>query len=184
MEKHTGNNPWKCLNTRKIYENPWILVEEDQVLRPNGSEGIYGRVHMHNQAIGIIPLAENMDTWLVGQYRYTLNEYSWEIPTGGGPMYEDKLYSAKRELREETGLHANKWRQLLRIHTSNSVTDEEGFIFLAEDLKLGKPDFDDTEDIQIWRLPLKDALDMAMDGRITDSMSLAAILKLSRMINL
>jgi len=184
MKKQIGNNPWKCLNTRKIYENPWILVEEDQVLRPNGSEGIYGRVHMYNQAIGIIPLAENMDTWLVGQYRYPLNEYSWEIPTGGGPMHEDKLYSAKRELREETGLIANKWRQLLRIHTSNSITDEEGFIFLAEDLKLGETDFDDTEDLQIWRLPLKDALDMAMDGRITDSMSLVAILKLSKILKL
>lgn len=182
--KPVKKNPWKRLDTQKKYDNPWILVEEDQVLRPNGTKGIYGRIHMHNRAIGIIPLAKNMDTWLVGQYRYTLNEYSWEIPTGGGPMHEDKLYSAKRELREETGLSANKWQQLLRIHTSNSVTDEEGFIFLAEDLKLGETDFDDTEDLQVWRLPMKNALEMAMDGRITDSMSLAAILKVSRILGL
>lgn len=184
MKKHEEKNPWKCLKTRKIYENPWIVVEEDEVIRPNGFEGIYGRVHMKNKAIGIIPLANNFDTWLVGQYRYSLNEYSWEIPTGGGPIEDDIIYSARRELREETGLHAKKWKLLLRIHTSNSVTDEDGYIFLAEDLEHGETDFDDTEDLKIRRLPLVEAIQMAMDGHITDSMSLAAILKLSRLLKL
>ncbi len=178
------HNPWKCLSTRKIYENAWIRIEEDQVIRPNGSEGIYGRVHMNNKAIGIIPLADNMDIWLVGQYRYTIDEYSWEIPAGGGPFEEDILVTAQRELKEETGLTANEWLPLMRIHTSNSLTDEEAFIYLAKDLEEGETDFDETEELKIWRLQLSDALQMVMDGLITDSMSVAGILKLARSLKL
>jgi len=178
------NNPWKCLRTRKIYENAWIRVDEDDVIRPNGSRGIYGRVHMKNKAVGIIPLAANTDIWLVGQFRYTLNAYSWEIPAGGGPFNEDILETAKRELREETGLVANEWLPLLRMHTSNSLTDEEAFIYLAKDLEQKETDFDETEDLRIWRLPLKDALQMVMDGLITDSISMAGILKLARSLKI
>ncbi len=181
---YDSNNPWKCLDTRKVYENDWIRVDEDQVIRPNGSEGIYGHVHMKNKAIGIIPLAENKDIWLVGQFRYTIGEYSWEIPAGGGPFEEDILTAAQRELKEETGLTATEWLPLMRMHTSNSLTDEEAFIYLAKDLEEGETDFDETEDLKIWRLPLKDALQMVMDGLITDSISVAGILKLSRSLKL
>ncbi len=183
-DNKNSKNPWKCLSTRKIYENAWIRVDEDEVTRPNGSNGIYGRVHMKNKAVGIIPLAENNDIWLVGQFRYTLNAYSWEIPAGGGPFDEDILETAKRELREETGLLANEWLPLLRMHTSNSLTDEEAFIYLAKDLEQGETDFDETEDLSIWRLPLKDALQMVMDGLITDSISMVGILKLARALKL
>ncbi len=177
-------NPWVKTGRRKIYDNPWIRVEEDQVLRPNGTPGIYGHVHMKNKAIGIIPLDNAAHTWLVGQYRYTLNEYSWEIPTGGGPLQDDILYSAKRELREETGLSAQKWTNILRIHTSNSITDEEGFIFLAEDLTEGKPEFDETEVLKIVKIPFAEALAMVTENAITDALSIAGILKLSRILGL
>jgi 8-oxo-dGTP pyrophosphatase MutT (NUDIX family) len=177
-------NPWKTLESRQIYENDWILLVEHQVINPNGNKGIYGKVSFKNKAIGIIPLDENGNTWLVGQYRYTLNEYSWEIPMGGGSLSTDPLVSAKRELLEETGLIANKWSQILKIHTSNSVTDEEGFVFLAEELSQSSPEFDDTEKIDIKILPFKKAYEMVLENKITDSISIAGILKLGKMLDL
>lgn len=181
MEKN--KNPWKKLSSKEIYENPWIKVREDQVINPNGGKGIYGVVSMKSIAYGIIPLDEEGNTWLVGQYRYTLNEYSWEIPMGGGNKSLDPLESAKRELREETGITANRWTNFLRIHTSNSVTDEEGYVFLAQDLHFGTTEYDETEDLTIIKVPFSKALDMVMDGSITDAISIAGILKLSRLLN-
>jgi len=177
-------NPWKTLGSRQIYENDWILLAEHQVINPNGNKGIYGKVSFKNKAIGIIPLDKNGYTWLVGQYRYTLDEYSWEIPMGGGPLSIDPLVSAKRELLEETGLIANKWNRILKIHTSNSVTDEEGFVFLAEDLSQSAPEFDDTEKIDVKKLPFKKAYEMVLENKITDSISIAGILKLGKMLGL
>lgn len=155
---------------------------EDQVVRPNKSEGIYGKVQFRNKAIGIIPLDDELNTWLVGQYRYTLNEYSWEIPMGGVPLDENTLDGAKRELKEETGLMAKNWIKILKIHTSNSVTDEYGYVFVAEDLTQGDIDWDETEELQIKKLPLKTALDMVMENQITDSLSIAGILKAARIL--
>src|SRR5882672_4877860 len=129
MTKKKSKNPWKTLSSEKIYENPWIKVEEHQVINPAGGKGIYGKVHFKNIAIGIIPLDAQGNTWLVGQHRYVLDEWSWEIPEGGGPIKKNILDSAKRELKEETGLTARKWTQLMKIHLSNSVSDEVGFIF-------------------------------------------------------
>lgn len=175
-------NPWKTITKKLIYSNPWIRVEEHQVINPKGGPGIYGQVHFKNKAIGIVPLDENLNTWLIGQYRYTLEEYSWEIPMGGGPEEEDVLVSAQRELREETGLSAERWTNILRIHTSNSVTDEEGFVFLAEGLTYGETEFDDTEDLQIQKLPILDSVGMVMNGEITDAISIAGILKVEKIL--
>lgn len=177
-------NPWQKLSGKLIYDNSWIRVEEDQVINPTGGRGIYGKVHFKNKAIGIIPLDEYQNTWLVGQYRYALDEYSWEIPMGGGPIGQDILISAQRELKEETGLIALRWIQIMRIHTSNSVTDEEGFIFLAEELTEGKPAFDETEELVLKKLPFAEALEMVMQGKITDSLSVAGILKVARLLNI
>lgn len=175
-------NPWKTLSKKPIYENPWIRVEEHQVITPAGKEGIYGKVHFKNRAMAIIPIDYEGYTWLVGQYRYTLDEYSWEIPMGGGPNDLDLLESAKRELKEETGLLANKWTELLKIHTSNSVTDEWGLIYLAEDLTQGETEFEETEQLLIKKLPFKEALEMVMSGQITDSISVAGLLKAARIL--
>lgn len=178
----SDKNPWKTLKTEMKYDNPWIKVEEDQVINPSGGEGIYGRVHFKNIAVGIIPIDEEGNTWLVGQYRYPLERYSWEIPEGGCPEGEEKLACAKRELKEETGLSANKWQELLCIHTSNSVSDEVGFVYLATELSVGATEFEETEDLAIKKLPFKDVVEMVMDGRITDSISMAAILKLDKLV--
>lgn len=176
------NNPWKTLSNQKVYENNWIRLEEHQVINPAGGNGIYGKVHFKNKAIGIIPLDTKGNTWLVGQHRYTLGAYSWEIPEGGCPLGTLPLDSAKRELKEETGISANRWQQIMTFHTSNSVTDEEGFIFLAEDLSFGNNDLEETEaDLVVKKLPFRDALEMVMNGEITDSMSVAGILKVARL---
>ena len=176
MEIDESKNPWIKKSTVEIYNNPWINVAEDQVVRPNKSEGIYGHVHFKNKALGIIPLDEMKNTWLVGQYRYTLDAYSWEIPTGGVPLSEDTLAGAQRELKEETGLMATKWRQILKIHTSNSVTDEFGFIYIAEDLTQGEMEWDETEELKIMKIPFSEAFQMVMKNKITDSLSIAGIL--------
>jgi 8-oxo-dGTP pyrophosphatase MutT (NUDIX family) len=184
MSKDQYKNPWKRKSSKLIYQNPWIKLEEDQVIRPNGSEGIYGKVHFKNKALGIIPLDDQNNTWLVGQYRYTLNEYSWEIPMGGVPLGENTLEGAKRELMEETGLIAQKWTKLMRIHTSNSVTDEYGFVYLAEDLTQGEMNWDETEELLVKKLPLDEAVKMVSNGTITDAISLAGLLKVARIFGL
>ncbi|MBC7450772.1 MAG: NUDIX hydrolase [Cytophagales bacterium] len=175
-------NPWKTVRSRAIYENPWISVREEDVLKPNGAPGIYGVVSFKNKAIGVVPVDSEGYTYLVGQFRYTLNEYSWEIPEGGGPFGEAPLETAKRELAEETGFSADTWQDLGRIHTSNSVTDEEGFLFLATDLKAGESSPEDTEQLLIKRVSLKDAVAMVMSGEITDSLSIAGLLKASLIV--
>ena len=170
-------NPWKKVSSKKIYNNPWITVTEDKVITPGGKNGIYGTISFKNLAIGIIPIDGEGNTYLVGQYRYPLNEYSWEIPMGGGLLKDHPLESAKRELKEETGLTANTWNELLKIHTSNAVTDETGYIFIAQDLEQGVAEPEDTEELQVKKVSLKEAYNMAMKGEITDSLSLAGILK-------
>lgn len=185
MPPEPVKNPWTTLSGEEKYENKWIKVTEYQVLNPAGGKGIYGKVHFKNKAIGIIALDDDNYTWLVGQYRYTMDEFSWEIPEGGGPLGEPAVEAAKRELKEETGITAKKWSALLRIHTSNSVTDERGFVFLAEDLVHGDNNLEETEaDLKVKKIHLSDAVDMVMQGEITDSMSMAAILMAARMKNI
>ena len=123
-----------------------------------------------------MPLDEDGNTWLVGQERYTLGVYSWELPMGGATDGEEPIDAARRELKEETGLTASRWSQVLRLHVSNSITDEEGFVFIAQDLVEGEPDFDETEDLQIQKLPLAEAVAMVGRGEITDAISVAALL--------
>ena len=180
--KYSAVSPWQITASKDIYENNWIRVREDQVINPSGNPGIYGTVHFKNKAIGIIPVDAEYNTYLVGQYRYPLGEYSWEIPMGGGPLGIDLLESAKRELKEETGITAERWTKIARIHTSNSVTDEEGFVFLAQELGYGDTDFEDTEQLAIRKLPLPEALEMVMRDEITDSISVAGLLKVARFL--
>jgi 8-oxo-dGTP pyrophosphatase MutT (NUDIX family) len=185
MSSIDKKNPWTTLSQEDIYENPWIKLEEHQVINPAGGKGIYGKVHFKNTAIGIIPLDDKNNTWLVGQHRYVLNEWSWEIPEGGGPVNQTILESAKRELLEETGLKAKHWKEILKVHLSNSVSDEVGYVFLAQGLIEGEHKREATEaDMKVWKLPFVEALDMVMTGKITDSLSIMAILKVSKLLNL
>jgi len=171
------DNPWQTIGSREIYENAWITLREDAVIRPDGAPGIYGVVHMKNKAIGIVPIDADDHIYLVGQFRYTLDRYSWEIPEGGGPEDEDALTSAQRELLEETGLIAANWQQLGIAHLSNSVTDEEATYFLATELTQHEAQPEGTEELQVMRVPFSEALRMAQQGEITDSMSVIGILQ-------
>lgn len=172
-------NPWQTLTRKTAYDNPWIRVEHREVLNPSGGPGIYGVVHFKNTAVGIVPLDSEGCTWLVGQYRYTLERYSWEIPEGGGAVGSDPLEAAKRELLEETGITARLWTPLLELHTSNSVTDEYGVVYVAQDLELGKSQPEETEELHIRRVPFSEAVDMVMHGAITDALSMIAVLKVN-----
>jgi 8-oxo-dGTP pyrophosphatase MutT (NUDIX family) len=168
-------NPWQTRGSREIYINPWIRVREDHVIRADGQDGIYGVVEFKNYALGIVPVTDNGDTFLVGQWRYPLGAYSWEIPEGGGPLSVPLLASAQRELAEETGLTASNWTDLGPFHLSNSVTDEVGQIFLAQDLTAGDAQPEGDEVLAVRRLPLTEAYAMAMDGRITDGVSIIGL---------
>lgn len=171
--------PWRRLSSDVVYENPWIRVHHEKVLTPAGTPGIYGRVHFRNQAIGIVAIDAEDHVFLVKQFRYTRGEYSLEIPKGGGARDVEPLEIARRELKEETGYAAAKWQKLLQVQISNSVTDQDGHVFIAEQLTAGEQSLDDSEDIEVIRVPLKDAVAMACDGRITDDFSVVSLLRVA-----
>jgi 8-oxo-dGTP pyrophosphatase MutT (NUDIX family) len=175
-------NPWTIINQKEIYENPWIKLTEFEVINPAGGKGIYGKVHFNNFAVGVIPLDAELNTWLVGQYRFPLGRYSWEIPEGGGNLLEDPIEEAKRELLEETGLVAGEWTEILNMHLSNSVTDEHAIIYLARKLEQREPSPEETEKLEVKKTSLDEAIRMVETGEITDSMSVAAILRVQLLI--
>ncbi|MDF1672916.1 MAG: NUDIX hydrolase [Vicingaceae bacterium] len=176
-------NPWKTLKSEVKYDNPWIKITESKTVNADGGDGIYGVVHYKNIAIGIIPLDENNNTWLVGQYRYPLKQYSWEICEGGGLYNDDVIDSAKRELKEELGIEAKQWTKLLDMHLSNSVSDEVGVIYIAKDLSYYTPEPEEGEVLQIKKLPINEVYKMVMAGEITDSLSVSGILKTKILID-
>lgn len=180
--QHPTHNPWKITAEKSIYDNPWINVTEYQVINPSGNPGIYGKVHFKNRAIGVLPLDDEMNTYLVGQFRFVINQYSWEMPEGGGPLDVDPLESAKRELLEETGLKASEWTKINDFHLSNSVSDEYGHIYLARGLEQFEAEPEDTEELMVHKVPFEKVYQMVCDGTITDSMTVIAVLRVKTMI--
>jgi 8-oxo-dGTP pyrophosphatase MutT (NUDIX family) len=178
-ETPIASGPWTRRSRRVAYANPWITVWHDDVTRPDGSAGIYGVVHFANLAAGVLALDDRDRVLLVGQHRYTLDAYSWEIPEGGVPAGETALDGARRELREETGVEAADWRELARAHLSNSVSDELAVLYLATGLTEGAAHPDATEILDRRWLPFPEAVEMTLDGRITDAMTVIAIERLA-----
>lgn len=178
-EEHVQNheNPWTTLTSEKIYDSPWIGLTKHDVLNPNGNPGTYSVVHFKNLAIGILPLDNDYNTWIVGQYRYPINQYSWEIPEGGGDHNVPPLDSAKRELHEETGITANKWTKIQEVHMSNSASDEFGILYIAQDLSFGESEPEDDEQLAVRKLHFNELYQMVESGEITDSLTVITVLK-------
>jgi ADP-ribose pyrophosphatase len=182
MEKKEHINPWTTLTSQPIYDSAWIGVTKHDVLNPNGNPGVYSVVHFKNIAIGILPLDKDHNTYIVGQYRYPLKQYSWEIPEGGGKLDVDPLDSAKRELHEETGITAGKWTKIQEMHLSNSATDEFCILYVAQDLSYGESEPEDDEKLEVRKLHFDELYNMVVNGEVTDSLTVAAVLKAKLLI--
>lgn len=171
--------PWKSLSERVVFETPWIRVTEHDAVAPTGKPAYYGAVRMKNYAIAVLPIFDDGTIILVGQHRFVLGDYSWEIPEGGGPLDVDPLESARRELSEETGLQAAEWREVVRAQLSNSLTDERMFGFLAFGLSEATDGhgLDHTEDLAIERVPFREALDACVAGHLQDVLTVAMLLR-------
>ena len=175
-------NPWKIIDKDEVYDNNWISVNHINVINPGGGKGIYGKVHFKNMAIGIVVLDDELNTYLVGQYRFPIDQYSWEIPEGGCPEHENPLVAAKRELMEETGLKANKWNVLGTSYLSNSVSDENSIFYLASGLTHHQSNPEETEQLSLKKLPLREVMEMIDEGEILDALSIIALQKVQLLL--
>ncbi|HEX2618443.1 MAG TPA: NUDIX hydrolase [Flavobacteriales bacterium] len=178
----TKRGPWTTLSEEGRYETPWIAVSHHEVIDPSGREGIYGVIHFKNIAVGVVPLDEEGNTWIVGQYRYPMQAYSWEIPEGGGKRHIPAIDSAKRELREEVGIEAEHWTEVLRMDLSNSASDEQAIVFVAQGLTHFNPEPDHDEELEQRKLPFEELYQMVQRGEVRDSITVAAVLKVKLLL--
>jgi len=170
-------NPWTLLNKKEVYESPWISVSHHDVLNPAGNPGTYSVVHFKNLAIGVLPLDENNYTWIVGQYRYPFNMFTWEIPEGGGQLAIDPLESAKRELEEECGIIANKFTFIQHMQLSNSATDEKAYLYIAQGLTFTKSQPGEDEELHVKKIHFDELYELVLSGKVTDSLTVVTVLK-------
>jgi ADP-ribose pyrophosphatase len=178
----TEQNPWKTLDKTLTYESPWISVEHHNVLNPAGKPGTYSVVHFKKLAIGVIPLDAENYTWIVGQYRYPLDVYTWEITEGGGDRDLDPVESAKRELLEECGIIAGEYTLIQQLQLSNSASDEVAYLFVARNLTFTDAQPEENEQLSIRKVHFDELYRMVEKGEITDSLSVAAVLKVKLMM--
>lgn len=177
MSTEQHKNPWTTLSSEKVYDSPWISLTKHDVLNPGGNPGTYSVVHFKNLAIGILPLDKDYNTWIIGQYRYPIDMYTWEIPEGGGKIGVDPLDSAKRELHEEAGISAAKWTKIQEMHLSNSASDEFCILYVAQELSFGESEPEDDEQLEVRKIHFDELYNMVESGGITDSLTVAAVLK-------
>lgn len=178
----TKRGPWTTLKEEVRYDTPWISVSHHDILDPSGREGIYGVVHFKNLAIGVVPLDKDLNTWIVGQYRYPIQAYSWEIPEGGGRRDIPPLTSAQRELREEAGIVADVWTEILRMDLSNSASDEHAILYVAQGLTFFEPEPDHDEELALRKLPFEELYGMVVRGEVRDSLTVAAVLRVKLLL--
>lgn len=172
-------DPYAVLERRFVYDSPWIRVREDRFNHRRGAEGRYAVCGFHRTACGVLALDDQDRVVLVGQWRYPLEAYSWEIPEGGGDAAESPFEAMQRELAEEAGLAARVWEPLACFHPSNSSTDEEAFLFLATDLLPAEGhQAEEDEELLLHREPFQDCLRRVLGGELTDSLTVVALLAL------
>jgi 8-oxo-dGTP pyrophosphatase MutT (NUDIX family) len=176
-DQPTRRGPWIVNASRRAYDNPWIGVTEHDVTHPGGKLGLYGVCHVKALAVGVVPVDAAGHVWLVGQHRFPRDYYSWELPEGAGDKAVPPVDSARRELKEETGLTAAAWLEIVQTDFSNAITDEIGHGFLAWDITVGAPEPDDNEKLEIRRLPFAEALEMAMAAEIRDAFTQIMLMK-------
>lgn len=176
------HGPWKTLSDTVVHDTPWIRVNHHDVIDPGGRNGEYSVIHFKALAIGVVPLDDDLNTWIVGQYRYPIKKYSWEIPEGGGDRNIDPLLSAQRELMEETGIQAQRWDRILEMDLSNSASDEEAIIYIARNLSFHEPEPEEDEELEQRKLPFSELYGMVQRGEVRDSLTVAAVLKIQLMI--
>lgn len=179
----SDKNPWKTLNISEVYDNPWINVKQHDVITPSNTDGIYGIVHFKNYAIGVIPIDKDGNTYIVGQYRYPLKKYSWEIIEGGGKLLDDPIESAKRELLEEAGIVAEKFTKILEMDLSNSATDEHAIIYIAQNLSFFDSEPEETEQLEVKKIPFEELYHKVYMGDFQDSLTVGGVLKAKLMID-
>lgn len=184
MKKNNAPNPWVKLSTENKYENNWIKIIEHQVKNPAGNNGIYGVVHFKTHAVAVIPLDDDNNTWIVGQYRYPLDSYEWEVVEGGCPEGTSPAETANRELIEEVGLSAENLELVLEMQLSNSTTDEISYTFIARGLTYVGEKPEEDEKLVIKKLPFAEVYQMVIRGEIRDALSVASILKANAVLNL
>lgn len=182
MKMNIVDSPWQIKASEVKYANPWISITEHQVVNPSGNDGIYGVVHFRNYAVAIIPLDEDYNTWIVGQYRFPLDSYEWEVVEGGCPEGTSPLDTAKRELHEEVGLQAEHYEMILEMQLSNSTTDEVSYSFVAKGLSYIGEKPEDDEKLAIKKIPFEELYQMTMRGEIRDGLAVATILKTKLLI--
>ncbi len=180
MPQDSESNPWTTKKTTERFDNPWITVIENEVIHPNGEDGLYTIVHFKRKAVAVVPIDDDDHTWLVGQFRYAHDCYEWEIPEGGSDPGEEPIECAKRELLEETGLIADDYELILEMQLSNSVTDEVSYSYVARGLTQSEAAPEASEELSLRRLPVDEAIRMAAKGDIRDALSVATLLKLAR----
>lgn len=170
-------NPWKKLSTKIVYKNPWIKVIEDKVIKPDGSRGIYAYVETRGPSVCVVAIDDNNEVYLIGQYRYTSGEFSWEVPNGNSDG-EDVLSAAKRELTEETGLVAKRWENVGYFWVMNGVVREKCHVFIARDLtQTDKEEKREEGIVSVKKIPLGELLRQVKAGEITDDQSIVALAK-------
>lgn len=174
-------NPWTVRAVTQPFANDWFRIDSHAVVHPGGAEGVYSVIRARRLAVGVLPIEADGSVHLVGQWRFPLARYSWEMPEGGADPGEDARACAARELAEETGMTAAALTPILEMDMSNSLSDERAVIFLALGLTPGEARPEATEVLKRRRAPFLDALALAADGRIRDSMTVAALFRAHHM---
>jgi ADP-ribose pyrophosphatase len=177
MKMNVAKNPWTKLSTEVKYDNPWIRIVEDKVKNPAGNDGIYGVVDFKTHAIAIIPLDDENNTWIVGQYRYPLDSYEWEIVEGGCPKGTSPLETAHRELHEEVGIKAERMDMILEMQLSNSTTNEISYTYIARGLSFVVAQPEEDEQLAVRKLPFDELYNMVLRGEIRDALAVASVLR-------